>query len=138
MESYHLYQDIKVAGLEVTTFPDGIKEAFDSLIKMLPAGEGRSCFGLSKMNDNGGIIYIAAIEQKENGELKKNHCKDYIIQKGEYITRELTNWMDKLCSIKDIFTELIEDDRTDKTSYCIEWYKDDKHMTCMLKKIPGA
>jgi hypothetical protein len=47
MEKYYLRDDLKVFGLEVKTFPAGIKAAFDSLMSMLDSGFNRSYYGIS-------------------------------------------------------------------------------------------
>ena len=51
METIHLEQEVKVFGVQVKTFPMGIGEAFDQLIKMLPGGFSRSFYGQQWSND---------------------------------------------------------------------------------------
>ena len=42
MEKYFLKDDLKVFGRQVKKFPQGMEEAFDALVKMLPGGFDRS------------------------------------------------------------------------------------------------
>jgi hypothetical protein len=135
MEKYMLVKDIPVFGFEVKNFPQGIQQAFEKLIAMLPAGEGRPCFGLSRMKENGDILYIAAIEQKEKDEAGKNQCTGYVIEKGEYLTETLTSWMSKLDSIGGCFDRLMKHKEASPGAWCIEWYKSDREMMCMLKAV---
>jgi hypothetical protein len=55
MEKYNLINNIKIFGVQVKTFPSGIGEAFDELVKML-GGFNRSFYGISKFND-GKMVY---------------------------------------------------------------------------------
>ena len=41
MEKYNLQNDLKVFGVQVNTFPNGVGEAFDKLMKMLPQQDKR-------------------------------------------------------------------------------------------------
>jgi hypothetical protein len=56
-----------------------------------------------------------------------------MIEKGEYLAVTLRDWRKKTDSIKSIFQKMIEDNRVDKRKPCIEWYKNDDEMICMVK-----
>ena len=133
MEKYNLQNDMKVFGVQVKTFPNGIGEAFDALVKMLPGGFDRSYYGISYMSNDGAMVYIAAAIEKEEGEAEKYNCERYTIEKGEYLAITVNDWRSKTDCIKDVFYEIIKDSRIDKTSPAIEWYKDEKQMICMVK-----
>lgn len=132
MEKYNLEKDIKVFGVEVKTFPEGIGDAFEEIVNMIAGEFDRSYYGLSKITAKG-IIYKAAAEEKFEGEAEKYNCERYIIEKGEYVMTTLKDWRSKTDIIKDIFREIMTDTRVDPNSYCIEWYKDDNEMLCMIK-----
>jgi len=133
METYNLKNDLKVFGKEVTTFPLGVKEAFGSLLNMIPDGFKRSYYGLSYMDEKGKIIYMATAEQKHEGEAERYNCKRYVIEKGEYLAVTIDNWLKKIDCIKDIFHDMMEDDRADKTKPVVEWYKTEAEMLCLVK-----
>lgn len=114
------------------TFSEGIGDAFDEIVNMISGEFDRSYYGLSRITEKG-IIYKAAAEEKLKGEAEKYNYERYIIEKGEYLTATLKDWRSKTNLIKDIFHELMMDTRVDQNSDCIEWYKDDNEMLCMIK-----
>ena len=132
MEKFNLQNDVKVFGVQVKTFPDGIGEIFDSLIKMLRNEDKRSYYGISEFK-NGSMHYYATAEETFPGEGKKYNCKSLIIEKGEYLTVALHDWRTKTDKIKDIFREILQDKRVDHTKPAVEWYKNDEEMLCMVK-----
>ena len=74
--------DVKVFGIQVKTFPSGIGEAFDELIKKTGDAVTRSYYGISEFKD-GKMIYYAAAEEKFNGEAEKYNYEKFTIEKGE-------------------------------------------------------
>ena len=132
MEKYILTDDLRVFGVQVESFPNGIGEAFDSLIKMLPGGFNRSFYGISYMKD-GAMVYIAAAEEKDKGEAQKYNCERYTVEKGEYLTETLKDWRKKTDCIGDMFHRMMRDSHVDKTKPCVEWYKNDDEMLCMVR-----
>jgi hypothetical protein len=133
MEKYNLKKELKVFGLQVKTFPLGIKEAFGNLMKLLPDGSNRPYYGVSYMKEDGSIIYNAAAEEKYEGEAEKYNLERYIIEGGEYLTETINDWQAKTDSIKDVFHEMMQDNRVDKKKPVVEWYKTDEEMMCMVK-----
>jgi hypothetical protein len=133
METYNLKNDLKVFGKEVRTFPLGVAEAFHELLTMIPDGSHRAYYGLSHIDEMGKIIYKAAAEENYAGEAEKYNCKRYLIEKGEYLSVTITNWRDNTECIKDVFHDMMEDDRADKTKDVVEWYKTETEMLCLVK-----
>jgi len=133
METYNLKNDLKVFGKEVRTFPLGVAEAFHDLLTMIPDGSHRAYYGLSHIDEMGKIIYKAAAEENYAGEAEKYNCKRYLIEKGEYLSVTITNWRDNTECIKDVFHDMMEDDRADKTKDVVEWYKTETEMLCLVK-----
>jgi len=133
METYDLKKDLKVFGKEVKTFPQGVKEAFSALPDMIPDGFKRSYYGLSYMDDKGKMVYIATAEEKDEGEAEKYNCERYTVEKGEYLAVTLDDWLKKVDCIKDIFHEMMEDDRADITRPVVEWYKTETEMLCLVR-----
>ena len=81
MEIFNLTTDIRLFGIEVKTFPSGIGEAFETLVKKISDDYNRSYYGISQMID-GVIIYKAAAEEKYEDEAEKYRCEQYSIEKG--------------------------------------------------------
>ena len=133
METHTIAKDIKVFGLQVVRFPQGIQQAFDELIHAVPEGLNRNYYGISKMDDKGNFAYYAAVEELVEGEGKKHGFDYYTIERGKYLTEAVLDWRSKVAGIKDVFGEMMKSKRYDTTKPCIEWYKNDNEMLCMLK-----
>jgi hypothetical protein len=135
MEIYNLPEDVKVFGFTVESFPAGIGEAFELLIKAIPGGSDRSYYGISYLDENGQMIYKATALEKFESEAGKYIYDRYLIEKGEYLSVPVYSWREKTNCIKDVFYEIIQDNRVDKTKPAIEWYKNDHEMMCMVRTI---
>ncbi len=132
METYNLPEDVKVFSTTAKSFPEGVQEAFITLEKML-SKEGRTFYGISYGSKDGTIIYKAAVSESFEGEAEKLGFEKFIIKKGEYATETILNWRKKMESIGPTFQTLLADPLLDKTSYCLEWYKSEKELMCMVK-----
>ena len=133
MKTFKFDHDIRVFGTVVSTFPNGIGEAFDEIVKKLPGGFDRSFFGISMMTADG-IKYIAAAQEKYEGEGKLYGYDDFVIEKGNYATEEIKNWRSKTDSIKNIFEAMYKARQdADTMKPCVEWYKSDEEMWCMIR-----
>lgn len=132
METFHLKDGLNVLGFQVKNFPAGIGEAFDELIEMLPGGLDRAYYGISYVTPEG-IVYLATVLEHCAGEAEKYNCERYSIEKGEYSTVTVRDWGKKTHTIKDVFGEMLKNDCPDKTRPCVEWYKDDEEMVCMVR-----
>ncbi len=132
MDKYKLQNDVKTFGMRVKTFPKGIGEAFDELVKLFPPNEPRSYYGLGEFGKDGSVLYYALAEEKSGSEPKKYGYPEKIIPKGEYLTETVRNWQSKTDSIKDVFAEMMKDPRVAKGKPCVEWYKTMDEMLCMV------
>ena len=81
MEIYNLINDIKVFGLQVKSFPRGIGEAFESLIKIVPGGFKRPYYGISYMDTDGHMIYNATALEKYEAKPKNIIVNDIQLTK---------------------------------------------------------
>jgi predicted transcriptional regulator YdeE len=100
MEKYNLSNDIKVFGLEVKTFPSGIGEVIDELIKKTGDCAGlRAYYGISEFKD-GKMVYYAVAEEKFQGEVEKYNCERLKIEKGDYLTTTVLNGVKKRIALK--------------------------------------
>jgi predicted transcriptional regulator YdeE len=134
MEKLTINSNIKVFGINVKTFPAGIGAAFDELISKTGDAAGtRNYYGISYLNNNGEVIYKAVAAEKIEGEAEKYGYADSEIEKGEYLCKTLKNWQTQTDCIKDLFHEMMEDKNADRTKPCIEWYKSDDEMLCLVR-----
>jgi predicted transcriptional regulator YdeE len=132
MKIYHQQQDQQLFGRLVKSFPNGVGDAFHALIETIK-DDKRSYYGISKIDDKGGILYWAAAEEKAAGEAEKYKCERFTIPAGDYLSETVLNWRENTDCIKDVFHEMMQDARADTTKPCIEWYYKDDEMYCMIK-----
>jgi len=133
METFIIKKNIETFGFQVKTFPEGIGEAFDSLIEMVPEGLNRSYYGISYMTPDNKVVYIAAVEEKNKGEAERNKCERYTIEQGKYLAVTVKDWRQKTDTIKDVFHGMMHEKNIDRSKPCVEWYKNDDEMLCMVK-----
>lgn len=129
----NLDNDIKVFGSAVDTFPAGIGDAFNILMQKTGDSAGlRNYYGLSEYK-NGKMVYYALAEEKFPGEADKYNYDEFSIKKGDYLSITVMDWQKNTNCIKDVFSELIQDSRVDKTKPAIEWYKNEDEMMCLVQ-----
>lgn len=134
MEIYTLEDDLDLFCVTAQSFPHDIKGAFDKLVSLIRGTEGRTFFGISYQTDAGEIIYKAAVLELCEGEGKMLDCELYRLEKGDYITETIKNWMQDIRSIGTTFRKL-GDSLPDTTFPCVEWYKGQDVM-CMVRLDP--
>src|SRR5688500_4052974 len=105
MEKTFLPKAIKVFGKPVTSFPHGIGEVFDELVKMIPAGDPRPFYGIGECTSQG-MVYKAAALETFKGEAEHYGCERYIIEPGDYLSITVKDWRPKTDAIKSVFDEL--------------------------------
>lgn len=130
MELHKEKEDFVVMGIQVRTFPKGIKEAFETLMQTLGA---RDYYGISWMDENDNIIYYAAGKELFTGESRQYKFEKLKIDKGNYQTEAIHNWQSKTDCIKDVFQKLMGDKKPDSNNPCIEWYHSPDDMLCMIR-----
>lgn len=136
MQTYHLENDLKLFYVEAETFPTGVEAAFKKLESMLPSTEGRIFFGLSNMNQQGGIDYKAAVLEEHEGEAEKHGCKIITVKKGVYLVETIFDWCNNKELIGPTFQTMLADRRLDTNSFCMEWYKGNDQVELMVKINP--
>jgi hypothetical protein len=132
IETYTIPDAIKVFGLQVKNFPDGIGEVFHQLVNLLPAGDTRPFYGISQMTDKG-FSYVAAALEMKDGEAESYACEAYTVPKGDYLSVRVEDWPEKTKTINSIFGEMFKDARAQMGEPCIEIYKDRKEMFCLVR-----
>lgn len=133
MEQYSQAEDLAVMGVHVATFPNGIKEAFGSLMKTL--GSDRDYYGISWCDEDDRVKYYATAKEVFPSEREKYDYEVLTIEKGDYRAEAVHDWMSKTDCIKDVFHRLTPNDKPSKTRPCIEWYQSDEEMLCMVKAL---
>ena len=134
MKEYLLREDVKLFCVTAKSFPAGIQDAFITLEKDL-SKEGRTFYGISYGTSTGEIIYRASVSEKYDGEAQDFEFESYTISKGKYIYETVIDYMNNLNRIGETFRQLQSHPQLDKNGACIEWYKSDKEVMCMVKLI---
>jgi hypothetical protein len=135
MELFTINDDIKVICKNIPTFPIGIKEGFDEMIEHYGM-EGREYYGISRMDADFNIIYKVAVKEEVPNEGDQYGYTPFIIEKGQYLSETLLNWMSNTNVIKESFERLMQDPRFDNTYDCIEWYVSDDEVKCLVRITP--
>lgn len=129
MDSFTFQQDVPVVCVTATSFPDGIKNAFDTLSAALPQNERRIFYGISYKID-GQIVYKAAAEIMSEDTI--DGMETFIIKNGPYNSFFIANFMENPDSIRKAFELLLEQHEVDPDGYCLEWYVNEHDVKCMV------
>ena len=132
MKDYQICSNINVMGAVVKTFPMGIGEAFENLMRNVRGGFSRNYYGIGECKD-GKITYIAGAEEKSPREANELGLDHFTIEKDNYLAEEVLDWRTKTNCIKDVFEEMYKDERADRSAPSIEIYVDDKKMLCLVR-----
>ena len=133
MDKISLDKDIKVFCVTATSFPMGVLAAHQQLHTLLPDTEGRRFFGISYGNPQGGITYKAAAEEMVSGEAEIYNYETFLIKKGKYLSKTLTDYQKDTSAIGSTFQEMLQHPELDKNGYCVEIYLSNKEVQCLVK-----
>lgn len=133
MQTIQLNNDIKIFYVTAKTYPDGILAAHQALHAMVPFSYDRKYFGLSRPENNNGIVYKASTEETFDGEAESYNCESLIIKKGSYISIVIPDYRKNLPSMGIAFQELLAHPNIDPEGYCIEWYLNENEVNCMVR-----
>jgi len=138
MKPYFLNSDINVLCVTASSFPDGIMAAFNKLNSLVQEPGSRRVFGISYGDGNKNIIYKAALEENSADEAARLGCERFTIEKGEYISEHIEDFMKNIPAMGLAFQEMCRDKRIDSNGYCIEMYlNNNKDVLCMVKLDPA-
>jgi hypothetical protein len=133
METITIDKDIPVFYITATSFPAGIVEAHEKLHAFIPFTANRKYFGISRPENGGEIVYKAAAEELQPGEAKNWNLGTMVIKKGAYTCITIRNYVADPAGIKKAFEEILKQPGLDPNGYCIEWYLNEKDVTCMVR-----
>jgi len=133
MQDYIFQKDILFACKRAINFPDGVTDAYQGLHSIIPGSSERKFMSFSWMNADNEIVYLAGAEILE-GETFPN-LENFILKKGKYRGTIISDFMDKIPQIGQLFQQLCKDPELDKNGYCVEWYFNDTDVKCFVKLI---
>jgi hypothetical protein len=134
MKTTSLENDIKVFYVTAESYPEGILAAHQKLHAKVPFSYDRKYFGLSRPENNKGIIYKAATEETFDGEAEQYNLESLIIPKGNYYSLIISNYRNDIPSIGKTFQKLLSQENIDQNGYCIEWYINENDVNCLVRK----
>ena len=138
MKPYSLSSDINVLCVTASSFPEGIVAAFEKLNSIIPPPGPRRIFGISYGEGKDKITYKAAAEENSAEEAAQLGCERFTIEKGEYISEYIGDFMKNIPVIGRVFREMCRDKRIDSNGYCIEMYlNNNRDVLCMVKLDPS-
>lgn len=131
MSTYKLDNDIYTICVRAHSFPEGIMDAFERLKILVPDTADRTLYGISRP-ENGNIIYRAAASAGK-GEAEEAGAEKFTIRAGNYITETPVDWEIHKERIGDTFQHLLTYPGIDPNGACIEWYKPNGELVCMVR-----
>ena len=135
MDTYMLEKDIPLFCKPASSFPEGAKEAHESLHRLVDFSTQRKYFGLSWMDRNGAIVYKAAATELIPGELSKHQFEPFTLRQGNYIYIDVKDFMENIPAIGQAFDLLKKDSRIDPRGAAVEWYLNDSDVRCMIRIV---
>lgn len=133
METIVVDKDVTVMCITAKSFPDGVLQAHQKLHALVPPGNNRRYYGLSRPEKTV-IIYHAAAEQLEDNEASEFGLHTITIKKGRYISITIKDFMSDISSIGRAFEQLLQEpDQLDPEGYCVEEYINDIDVICMVR-----
>jgi hypothetical protein len=132
MEIYKMQKDIRLFYVQAESFPNGVKDAFETLKELTGHGANRVLYGISFPDGAGSYVYRVAVEESYPGEAEKLDCPIFVVRQGEYISSFIANWEQDESIIGRTFQELLRDPNIDKQGYCLELYPNEKDVRCLV------
>ena len=133
MKIFTIEKEMNIFCVRAKSFPYEIKQAFSTLVSLLPTPEGRTFFGIAYQDEEGMMVYKAAVLESFKGEAEKLGCEKFRIEKGDYLTETLRNWKKDETMIGTTFKKISESNYP-TTFPCVEWYRGNNVM-CMVKLL---
>lgn len=132
MEKFVIEKDIPVMYVTADSFPDGIMAAHHTIHAIMTSPD-RVFFGISFPDKNGVIAYKAGVERFSEEEALTLELETYIIRKGNYESVFLKEYYKKPERIAEAFQQLLTSPDLDPKGACVEMYKGEKDVRCMVK-----
>lgn len=133
MKTARLSRDLHLFCVPATSFPEGIGDAFQKLEKAAENAAGRTFFGVSHMGHDGRIVYKAAVPERHPGEGQQAGFESNVLKQGIYLTEAIDDWRRDETVIGRTFQAMLADERLDPKGCCVEWYRNDKDVVCLVR-----
>lgn len=135
MEVYRIDAPIIVIIEKAEDFGKGIGEAFVRLAEKLEnKGQKRDCYGIV-MKENDEMCYYAAFTELYPQESKEKSLPTHNISSGVYQSIRVEDWNKNILHIGPTFDQILKSGKVDTSSPCIEFYKTERELICMVKSL---
>lgn len=135
IETFKIEPPIIVITEKAEDFGKGIGEAFVRLAEKLEhKGEKRDCYGIV-LKEEVGMNYFAAFTELYPGEAAEKSLPSFTIASGDYQSIRLDEWNKNILHIGPTFDQILKSGKVDTSSPCIEFYKTEQELICMVKAL---
>ncbi|MBL7789193.1 MAG: hypothetical protein JNL75_05095 [Chitinophagales bacterium] len=135
IEVYRIDTPICVMIEKAQDFGKGIGEAFVRLAEKLEnKGQKRDCYGVVLKEDSD-MCYYAAFTEIYEGEAREKSFPSFMIPSGNYHMIRVEEWNKNILHIGPTFDQILKSGKVDTTSPCIEFYKTEQELLCMVKAL---
>ena len=135
METYEIAAPILVIAEIAEDFGKGIGEAFVRLAEKLDnKGQKRDSYGIL-LKEEDGMNYYAAYTELYEGEAIEKSLPSFTISSGNYFSIQVKEWNKNILHIGPTFDQILKSGKVDTSSPCIEFYKTEEELICIVKAI---
>jgi effector-binding domain-containing protein len=131
---YSIEAEIVVMIEKAVDFGQDIAQSYVRLAEKLghKVSDKRDCYGLVlKVNDT--MAYYGGFTQAIQNEAIDKSIETHIIPAGNYQSILIEDWNKKLLEIGPTFDQILKSGLVDMMSPCIEYYKSETELICMVK-----
>jgi len=82
-----------------------------------------------------GMTYYAGFTELYEGEAREKELPSKVIESGHYLSLLVDDWNQNILHIGPTFDRLLQSGRVDISSPCIEFYRTEKELVCMVKSL---
>lgn len=126
-------EDIIVYCKKATSFPEGVKQAFQYMHGLVDFDPARMQIGWSEIVSEDEMNYWAGSQEIVDGEFAKHCLETKTIQAGMYFYIPVTGYMQNIPSIGQAFGELSLNANVADKDTGLEWYLSMEEVWCMMK-----
>lgn len=135
IETWIQKSEVKLIVEKAEDFGKGIAEAFVRLAEKLNTpGVHRDCYGIV-LKEDGQMNYYAAFTELREGEASEMNLPAKFIEAGNYQSILVNEWNNNLLYIGPTFDRLLQSGLVDTNADCIEYYKTEQELICMIKSL---
>ena len=135
LKEYIIEEDISLIYELSNDFEGDIPKSFLRLAESTNNdGKKRDCYGIV-LKEGEKMVYRAAFTELFSGEGLSLGILVMTIPKGNYHSILIEDWNQKIMQIGPTFDQILKSGKVDTMSPCIEYYKTERELVCMVKSL---